>query len=206
MNDVLNTTTGQHLSAYAIERLGEIKEFDTELYGHCIRVANLASAICIVLKKDKVIVQDLWLAGALHDYGKMFIDKRILNKPGRLTKREFNAMKMHVLLGVRVLETDQRLPKYCLQGILEHHERKLGIGYPFGKTEISEYGEILAACDVYDALTTKRVYKEAMSRKKALKIIREEEDFREEIVDALEDASIELDSSGMCETDDSLCS
>lgn len=186
LNSILVQPVDDGLNSYALEKLEEIKAYDLDLYEHCISVANLAAALCRQMKMDEVDIANLWIAGALHDYGKMFIDKRILNKPGKLTDYEYEIMQKHVLMGVSVLGNDKRLPEICLIGIREHHERKRGDGYPFGISEISEYGEILAVCDVYSALRAERVYKTGIPREKALEILRHDKVFRKEIVDALE--------------------
>lgn len=118
------------------------------------------------------------MASALHDIGKISIAGEILNKPGRLTKEEFDTMKTHTLIGAQMLDQltyykDEALVKMAYQICRWHHERYDGRGYPDGLAgeEIPIAAQIVALADVYDALTSKRVYKPAYSHDKAVDMI-----------------------------------
>ena len=117
-------------------------------------------------------------ASALHDIGKIAIPDEILNKPGRLTKEEFEQMKTHTVVGASMLEAlpfhgDEPLVKIAYQICRWHHERYDGKGYPDGLKgeEIPIAAQIVSLADVYDALTSKRVYKDAYSHEKAVQMI-----------------------------------
>ena len=118
------------------------------------------------------------LASALHDIGKIGIDDKILNKPGRLTKEEFEIMKSHTLIGASILENlglyqEEPLIKTAYQICRWHHERYDGKGYPDGLRgdEIPISAQVVSVADVYDALVNERVYKKAITHEKAIEMI-----------------------------------
>ena len=118
------------------------------------------------------------IASALHDIGKIGIDEKILNKPGRLTSEEFNEMKKHTLIGASMLKSlgvyqDEEMVKVAYQICRWHHERYDGKGYPDGLKgeEIPISAQVVSVADVYDALTSERVYKKAFSHEKAMEMI-----------------------------------
>ncbi|WP_287643255.1 diguanylate cyclase domain-containing protein [Blautia sp.] len=117
-------------------------------------------------------------ASALHDIGKIGIDEKILNKPGKLTKEEFEAMKQHTIIGARMLDRlemyhDEEMMKYAYEICRWHHERYDGKGYPDGLKgeEIPISAQVVSLADVYDALVSDRVYKKAYSHEKAMEMI-----------------------------------
>lgn len=117
-------------------------------------------------------------ASALHDIGKIGIDEKILNKPGKLTKEEFEAMKQHTIIGARMLDRlemyhDEEMMKYAYEICRWHHERYDGKGYPDGLKgeEIPISAQVVSLTDVYDALVSDRVYKKAYSHEKAMEMI-----------------------------------
>ena len=117
-------------------------------------------------------------ASALHDIGKIGIDEKILNKPGRLTKEEFEIMKQHTVIGEDMLKhlefyQDEELVRYAREICRWHHERYDGRGYPDGLKgdEIPIAAQVVSLADVYDALTSERVYKSAYSHDVAMEMI-----------------------------------
>ena len=117
-------------------------------------------------------------ASALHDIGKIGIDEKILNKPGKLTKEEFEVMKQHTIIGARMLDSlemyhDEEMMKYAYEICRWHHERYDGKGYPDGLKgeEIPISAQVVSLADVYDALVSDRVYKKAYSHEKAMEMI-----------------------------------
>ncbi len=128
------------------------------------------------LKRSDIPI--ITMASALHDIGKISIPGEILNKPGKLTKEEFDTMKTHTLVGAEMLDQltyykDEGLVKVAYQICRWHHERYDGRGYPDGLAgeEIPIAAQIVALADVYDALTSVRVYKPAFSHEKAIEMI-----------------------------------
>lgn len=166
--------------------LSHIVEFRNGESGmHVIHINRLTEKLLerLVQKTDRyqLSYSDRFLittASALHDIGKIGIDDAILNKPGRLTKEEFEIMKTHTLIGARMLEDmsaykDEPLVKMAYQICRWHHERYDGKGYPDGLKgdEIPISAQVVSLADVYDALVSERVYKKAFSHEKAMEMI-----------------------------------
>lgn len=142
--------------------LNQVLSPDYYIYSHSLNVALLSMLIGRWMRlPDKKITQLLY-AGILHDIGKLKVDPVILNKPGKLTDEEFDEVKKHTFYGFRMVENLKFLSPDIKQGILFHHEREDGSGYPSGiKTEkIPQLAKILAVADIYDAMTSTRVYSE----------------------------------------------
>jgi putative two-component system response regulator len=175
---------------------------DTETGEHLFRVRWYAQLLADELGRagpyrryiDNDFRDHLYRASPLHDVGKVAIDDAILRKPGPLTKEEFESMKRHTVIGAEMLRNAARkLPnaKYLQMAVeiaRHHHERFDGSGYPDGLagTAIPLAARILAVADVFDALTSKRVYKKAVSMFEAARILFEEsgQHFDPVIVDA----------------------
>lgn len=173
--------------------LNDILEQDEDLYWHCIHTATTASRIVHNLKYNASECQLLWFAGALHDYGKLYVPKTILYKPDRLTDFEYKIVESHAIIGVNIL-AERGIPESILSIIAEHHEAHGGGGYPVGKPFLSNYGEILAIADKFSALTSKRVYKSAMHPVEAYNILKENNIFREDLLNGLLEISENSDN------------
>ncbi|MDP2848585.1 MAG: HD-GYP domain-containing protein [Humidesulfovibrio sp.] len=150
--------------------LFKLRDFDEYTYTHSLNVSLLAVLLGKHLGIDKPTLLKLGLAGMYHDVGKARIPEAVLNKPGKLTEAEFNTMKAHPLEGYKVMVNQPDLDPEILRAVVEHHERFDGTGYPRGLTgeQIGRFSRIISVVDVYDALTSKRVYKGAMAPAKAL--------------------------------------
>jgi response regulator RpfG family c-di-GMP phosphodiesterase len=146
---------------------------DLYLRGHSQRVAELAGHLAEELGLDPVISEELRVAGRLHDVGKIGIREAILNKPGRLTSEEFEHVKQHVQIGLGILAPLFHLKK-PLKYVEHHHERWDGAGYPLGLAgeAIPMGARILCAADTFDALTSKRAYREPLEPRAALEHLR----------------------------------
>jgi putative two-component system response regulator len=146
---------------------------DVYLRGHSQRVAELAGQLAEELGLDEAICEDLRVAGRLHDVGKIGIREAILNKPGRLTSEEFEHVKQHVRIGLDILEPLFHITQ-PLKYIEHHHEHWNGAGYPLGLNgdEIPLGARILCAADTFDALTSKRAYREPLEPMAALEHLR----------------------------------
>lgn len=142
----------------------DLKYFDDYTYQHSVNVAVLSIIIGVALKFNRKKLYILGLGALLHDIGKVFIDKDILNKPGKLTDEEFTIMKNHVVHGYDYLKKEFQFPVQSYMGALDHHEKYDGTGYPNNKVadKISLFGRIISIADVYDALTSERPYRTAM--------------------------------------------
>jgi putative nucleotidyltransferase with HDIG domain len=150
--------------------LFKLRGFDEYTYTHSINVSILAVLLGKHLGLDKPTLLQLGLAGMYHDVGKAKIQESILNKPGKLTENEFKAMQAHPLEGYKIMQKQVGLDPEILRAVVEHHERHDGTGYPRGlkHQDIGRFSRIISVVDVYDALTSRRVYKDAMAPAKAL--------------------------------------
>lgn len=152
----------------------QMKEYDDVLFTHSHNVAFIVAQICYSLSYSKKARYELVTAALLHDVGKMKISRAILNKQGPLTEAEYQTIKNHVKLGEEILE-EAGFNKNIIKSMSMHHEKIDGSGYPRGlkNSEITKNGQILAAVDMYDAITAKRPYHEAVSLEKAMNILNE---------------------------------
>jgi response regulator RpfG family c-di-GMP phosphodiesterase len=142
---------------------------DLYLRGHSQRVAELAGQLAKEMGLDESVCEDLRVAGRLHDVGKIGIREAILNKPDRLTPEEFEHVKQHVQIGLDILAPLFHL-KTPLNYVEHHHERWDGAGYPrrLAGEEIPLGARILCAADTFDALTSKRAYRDPLTPAAAL--------------------------------------
>ncbi|WP_319470074.1 HD-GYP domain-containing protein [uncultured Pseudodesulfovibrio sp.] len=157
----------------AAAAIGRLKAFDEYTYTHCINVSILAVILGKKLGYSPEKLELVGIAGLFHDVGKAVIPESILNKPGKLTEDEMEVMRTHPLRGYGILKAQQNIPVEVLRGTLEHHEKYDGSGYPRGLKgeQISDIARLLAVVDVYDALTSRRVYKEPMPPTKVLALM-----------------------------------
>ena len=139
------------------------------LRGHSHRVAAVAATLAAEMHLSEEMVEQIRLAGHLHDVGKIGVREHVLDKPGVLTAEEFNHVKQHVPIGLNILSPLPGLGP-VLEFIAHHHERTDGSGYPNGLTgeNVSLGGRILGAADALDALTSPRAYRQAMPVEEAL--------------------------------------
>lgn len=147
-----------------------LKQKDEYTYLHSVAVCTLMVNAARHLGKNAAETRDYGLAGLLHDLGKMGIPDTILNKEGKLTEEEFLAVRNHPEHGFQVLSQSPNVPEMALDVCRHHHEKMDGSGYPFGlpADAISLVARLGAICDVYDALTSERVYKGAWSPAEAI--------------------------------------
>ena len=176
----------QHVTIFALARLSEYR--DKETGEHLNRIRQYSYLIAKELLNseynkyiNKKYIANIYYSSPLHDIGKVGISDKILLKPDTLTKKEFEIVKKHTLIGGKTLEAAEKQLKRKTKSFLSmgkniafyHHEKWDGTGYPSGLKgeKIPLSARIIALADVYDAITTKRVYKEAMSHEEAKRII-----------------------------------
>ena len=157
----------------ALLALCRIKHKDKYTFQHSVAVCALLVAFCRAAGKDAATIQLAGIGGLLHDLGKMRIPDRVLNKPGAFTDAEFTLMKTHVAESKRILDETPGISTISVQIAHEHHERHDGSGYIQGLKgdAISLMGRMAAICDVYDAITSNRVYHKCMAPHEALRKI-----------------------------------
>ncbi len=158
-------------SVRSLLRAVEAKEPYTR--GHSERVASYSQAICRHLSESRDFQEQLWLAGLLHDVGKIGIEDRVLNKGDVLTDEEFEEMKKHPVIGAEIMSSIESLHP-LLPAIRWHHESWAGGGYPDGLVgeEIPMMARIVAVADTFDAVTTQRVYQDPYTTDQAIEIIK----------------------------------
>ncbi len=152
-----------------------IREKDEYLLEHSVSVSVYITIFAHHLKMSKKVVQNLSVGAFLHDIGKIKIPDAILNKPGKLTDEEFTTMKTHANHSIDIIKKTPGISKLSLEIAALHHEKLNGEGYPFqveGKN-IHKYGRMIAICDIFDALTANRCYKDGFPHNKAFSILRE---------------------------------
>jgi len=146
----------------ALVSLARVRTHHSYTFMHSIAVCALMTALARELGFDEAATRDAALAGLLHDIGKAGIERALLDKPGRLSDEEFVAMKKHPEIGHRMLIESRAVNDVVLRACLHHHERYDGDGYPAGLAgeAIPCAARMNALCDVYDAITSLRAYKE----------------------------------------------
>lgn len=161
-----------------IIRLGKAAEFrDDETGKHIERIADYVQILSEALGIHKDLATMMRYAAPMHDVGKIGIPDSILLKPGKLTEEEFKIIQLHTVIGGKILGgTTLPILELATEIALSHHERWDGSGYPLklSKTNIPQSGRIVAIADVFDALTSHRVYKTAWSIEKAVDFIKEQ--------------------------------
>lgn len=153
--------------------LVDIKSMDNYTYAHCVNVAVISIVLGISLNLSKQHLTYLCIGALIHDIGKTFIPREVLQKPGRLTVEELEIIKQHSQLGYDFLSKSYEISSHIKLIVLQHHERFDGQGYPNGilGPNISYLARIVSIADVYDALTSDRPYKRAMCPSDALEYL-----------------------------------
>ena len=170
MASLLGSLTRNPAAILSLTRLCQADEYT---WSHCVNVAILAMLYCNKQRYPKELATTMGLAGLFHDIGKTQIPGRILNYPGKLSPQAFQIMTHHPGIGYKIIRGVPDIPKEVVDGVYQHHERMRGTGYPnrLVEDEISETGKLLAVIDVYDALSSRRPYKEPLPQHKCLSII-----------------------------------
>ncbi|NQT34996.1 HD domain-containing protein [bacterium] len=159
-----------------LDYLLELSTVDYYTYSHCVDV--MISSIMLGRKlgiKDEQKLVDLGHSALLHDFGKSFVNPEVTQKPGPLNEEEFAEMKLHPDFGYEALNSTNELPESVLQVVRKHHEDLKGNGYPhrLSAPHIGKDVRIVTCCDIFNALTTRRVYRKAYNVYPALKIMKD---------------------------------
>lgn len=158
--------------AIAID-ISALKTSDEYTFKHSVDVATIAMIVAKQQGLSQTQIHEIGVTGLLHDVGKTKVPLDILNKPGRLNDAEFAVMKQHSVYGYQIIKDRPEVSPPIALGVLQHHEKINGSGYPMGVGEdkICPYAKILAVADIYDALVTERPYKAAYSQRDAVEMI-----------------------------------
>lgn len=169
-NELMRTLEANN--AIAVD-IGSLKVSDEYTFRHSVDVATMAMIIARKYGLNEKEIHDVGIAGLLHDIGKMRIPQEILNKPSRLTEQEFEVMKKHARYGYDMLREKTGFNNNVLLGVLQHHEKLNGTGYPdrLADKDIHLYARIIAVADIYDSLVTRRAYKQKISKRDSIEII-----------------------------------
>jgi len=140
--------------------LNQVRESDEYTHSHSLNVAYICLFIAKWMKLNSDILIEVLEAGLLHDVGKCLIPSEILNKPAVLNEQEFAEIKKHPVYGYQILSAESDVKPSTALAALTHHEKMNGKGYPLGvmDNKIHPYGKIVAVADIYDAMTSNRVY------------------------------------------------
>lgn len=151
----------------------DLKVFDDYTYYHCVNVAVISIILGVAAQYPTNSLYKLGIGALLHDIGKVFLSKEIIDKKGKLTQVEFEEIKKHCIYGSRYLRDRWEVPYESNVAVLTHHERFDGSGYPHNlrQEKIPEFGRIITIADVFDALTSDRPYREAMQPSEAMEYI-----------------------------------
>lgn len=162
VNCISNVTYSEILdSTKMFKILNRQKKLDEYTYTHSMNVAFYSMLIGKWLDFDDESIKTVIKAGLLHDIGKAKIPMELLNKKERLTDKEFELLKRHTIYGYELVKSTKSFSDEVSRAVLLHHERHDGSGYPFGidSRQLDTYANIVAIADVYDAMTSDRVYK-----------------------------------------------
>ncbi|MGQ5488638.1 HD-GYP domain-containing protein [Thauera sp. ZXT1-4] len=151
--------------------LARLKDHDEYTFQHSVSVCALMTSFARTLELPREIIHEIAIGALLHDVGKAKVPDQILNKPAKLTDAEFAKMKSHVVQSKIILQGTPGISQIALDVAAQHHERFDGTGYPnrLKDDEISLYGQMGAIVDVYDAITSHRVYHKGMAPTEALR-------------------------------------
>ena len=157
------------------DMLHNIEDYNDSTYSHSLNVALISNVIGNWIGYNEQDLEVLTLAGLLHDIGKLMIPEDILKKPDKLTDEEFQLIKLHPIMGYDLIK-DEDLDPRIKEAVLKHHERCDGSGYPsmLKGDNINEFAKIIAIADIYDAMTSKRSYREALCPFEVIRLFEDE--------------------------------
>ncbi|MEE8836350.1 MAG: HD domain-containing phosphohydrolase [Eubacteriales bacterium] len=169
-DDLLNAIDANDAVAL---NLMELETSDEYTFNHCVDVATISMITAKNQGLSQTTVRDIGIAGILHDIGKSKVPPEVLNKPARLTTEEFNIIKKHSLYSYEMIRDIPALSDDIKKGVLEHHEKIDGSGYPYGLKgdKIAPYAKVLSVSDIYDALCTTRPYKKGYTPRESVEML-----------------------------------
>lgn len=162
-NDIINDIASD--TSFLGNQMIALQNYDDYTFKHCLRVSMLAASVSTEMNLSDNSTKEVVIAGLLHDIGKSNIDHDIIIKPGKLTDEEFAEIKRHPIIGYNILKNSGKYNSNVISGVLFHQEKFDGSGYPTGLAgeKIPLIARILTVCDVFDALTSNRPYRNPWS-------------------------------------------
>lgn len=175
LQDTLALLHNSTQNVHVFEMINNMRQYDDSTYAHSINVALIANVLATWLNMNEKDILMVTQCGLFHDIGKLRIPDNIIKKPGRLTEAEFNIVKTHPYAGYEILSKQNMNPR-ILNAAMMHHERCDGTGYPFGLTseKIDDFAKIISIADVYDAMTSDRVYRAALCPFRVIELFEQE--------------------------------
>ncbi len=175
LSNAYSLLKGNPSGIHIFDMLHNMREFDDPTYAHSLNVALICNVFGKWLDMPRQDLHMLTLCGMLHDIGKMKIPENIISKPAKLSNEEYSIIKTHTVEGFNILKAVD-IDDHVRNAALMHHERCDGSGYPFGLTteRIDRFARIIAIADVYDAMTSPRVYRGPMCPFKVIEIFESE--------------------------------
>lgn len=160
-------------SAKVLLDMIDLRTFDDYTFRHSVNVAVLSTVIGMNMEMNRNHIEELAVAAIMHDIGKVMVNPEILNKPSQLTNEEYYEVQRHSEYGYDILKKRFDISARTRAGILSHHENEDGSGYPqhLKGSQIFQYAKIIHVADVFDALTSRRPYKEAYERSEAVEYL-----------------------------------
>jgi HD-GYP domain-containing protein (c-di-GMP phosphodiesterase class II) len=149
------------IKAAVYKYLNQIRQYDVATYMHCQRVANISISIGQGLTLNQSTLSSLYYSALLHDLGKVNISKGILERAEKLTSQEWEIIYQHPATGASMIQAEKAITENIIAGVLTHHERWNGKGYPYGLAgeNIPLIGRIISIADALDAMTSARPYR-----------------------------------------------
>jgi len=153
--------------------LYDIKTYDNYTYLHSLDTCIMSAFLGLSSGFNEWELKELGVGAILHDIGKTKLPPKIINKQGRLTKEEYDEVKRHTLYGAEMLKKNFTISNTVIKIVEQHHERVDGNGYPYGLKgdEISKFAKVVCVCDVYDAVSNNRCYRDKFSPNDAYELI-----------------------------------
>lgn len=175
VNQTKNMVPARATSIEIFDMIHNMRSYDDSTYAHCMNVALICRVMAGWLNLSDSDTEVLTLCGLLHDIGKIGIPDSIVKKPGKLTEEEYEVIKGHSQKGYEIL-ANQDIDERVKLAALQHHERCDGSGYPnrLQSDQIDKFAKLVAIADVYDAMTSARVYRQGLCPFKVISIFEEE--------------------------------
>lgn len=175
LDNVMGILDNHYGSVSLLDMLHNMREYNNDTYAHCINVALICNTFAKWLNFSEEDTRTVTLCGLFHDIGKLTVSNDILNKPDKLTDSEYSAIKLHPINGYQLLK-DLSMSNVICNAALHHHEKCDGSGYPLGlrSHDIGRFSKMVTIADVYDALTSARIYRGPLCPFRVIEIFEEE--------------------------------
>ena len=176
VSETMQIMKQEDTSISVFDMLLNMRNIDDSIYAHCINVALICNILAKWLHFSEEDQQMATACGLFHDIGKFMLPEHILRKPEKLTPDEFSIIKTHTIEGFHILSKYENIPLPVKNAALMHHEKCDGSGYPYGLTgdEIDKFAKIVTITDIFDAMTSDRVYRRAMCPFSVIKAFEDE--------------------------------